>query len=44
MGEILTVLLAGASAALISVIGSIIVNRLNRKDKENDDASPGTQS
>lgn len=41
MGEILTVLLAGASGALISVAGNIIVNRLNRKDKEKDDARSG---
>lgn len=36
MGEILTVLLAGATGALISVTGTIIVNRLNRKDAVKD--------
>lgn len=36
MNTILVALISGVSAAVIGVIGNIIINRLNRKDKKED--------
>jgi hypothetical protein len=38
MSQILVVLLSGVSAAVVSTLGSIILNRLNRHDTEEDRA------
>lgn len=38
MNSVFIALISGASAALIGVIGNIIINRLNRKDKKEDQA------
>ena len=38
MNEILLVLLSGGTGAVVAVVGDIIINRLNRRDKKADQA------